>query len=151
MKTRIPKPVKTKTHPIILHTTESNVRNIPEYIGIKEGRVITGSEPLIRDTRDKILPIPDGKLDFTLHTATDIPSSEDRWIASRIQDNYQNAMSRRRDYIFPYVGDGVLAGTYGFKGDDGSLLIDLPGKSMKTHNEIFIPSHFAPRIFKGWS
>ena len=63
--------------------------------------------------------------------------------ATRIQSNYENAMHRRRDYTYPFVGENA-ADSYGLIGRDGeSMLLSLHTKNWKPGQLMFF-SHFAP-------
>lgn len=63
--------------------------------------------------------------------------------AETIQQNYEKAMIRRRDYTYPYVGENAN-GSYGIIGKDNeSMLLSLPTKQWQPGQLIFF-SHFAP-------
>ena len=72
-------------------------------------------------------------------------------LARQIQQNYENAMHRRRDYTWGGIEYAFNdSGMIGIKGtDDNSALLSAMSYGMPDNSVIFHPTHFAPETIKG--
>lgn len=68
----------------------------------------------------------------------------------RIQRNYENAMTRRRDYTYPYVGYAVTnEGSPVFIGPDKKSMLIAAGQNSAKPGELKMITHFAPETLRG--
>lgn len=70
--------------------------------------------------------------------------------ATRIQKNYENAMTRRRDYIYGGVGNTVMDDQSPvFIGPDKKSLLIAAGQKNAKPGELKMITHFAPETLRG--
>lgn len=106
----------------------------PSHIYVKNGNVVSSS-----------IDPENWNWDFSYKNAR---------AAVKVQQNYENAMHRRRDYTYRRLKNHLFDdGVIGVKSpDDGSLLIEARASKVPTNKTIFHPTHFAPEsLRKGYN
>lgn len=76
-------------------------------------------------------------------------SSESNLVAKKIQQNYENAMHKRRDYTYKGLETQLADdGMVGIKAADNNSLLLQAGADLNDAQIIFHPTHFAPETMR---
>lgn len=109
--------------------------NLPQQYEIFKGRIQPASS-ITQKQRDAFYDLNDLQREQYYQ--------QNAAIKQQIQKQYENAMSRRRSYVYPRVGEAVDNGSIAYKSPNSdTFIISAPQYSIST-NELFHPTHFAP-------